>query len=150
HVLTIATKQEQVIDLAPVMLHPIALRLTGSRAFLVGAVEDGNQSAALIELAAQGKKPAGSPVYKLGPAAQISVGTRHGQPGVAVHRTSPQKTGTRHEVDLIALDTGRRIAGGRLELDSAEANAPLDFRVNHWGDGMTRAFGIKGGEWNKK
>lgn len=150
HVLTIATNQEQVIDLAPVTLHPIALRLVGSRAFVIGMAEDGHQAAALIELAPQGKKPAGAPVYKLGPAAEITVITRDGQPRVIVHRTSITKPGTHHEVDLVALDTGRKLASGKLDLDTAGASAQLDFKVNHWGDGMSRVFGIKGGEWNKK
>ena len=53
HVVTLATRQDAVIDVAPVTLHPIALRLFGARAFVVGANEDGSQIAALIELGRQ-------------------------------------------------------------------------------------------------
>ncbi len=150
HVVTIATKQDQVVDLAPVTVHPVALRLVGPRAFVVGSVEDGNVIGALVELAPQGKKPAGTPVYKLGPAAHITVIMRDGQPRIAVHKVTAQKPGTRHDIDLVALDTGRRIAGGHLDLDAAGTSTALDFKVNHWAEGMTRAFGIKGGEWDKK
>src|SRR6185369_6327045 len=44
-------KQEIVVDLAPVTLRPTALRLVGQKAFVIGQAEDGNQVAALIELA---------------------------------------------------------------------------------------------------
>lgn len=142
----IEQKQEIVVDLSPVTLRPTALRLVGQRAFVIGATEDGNQIAALVEL---GKKTA-TPVYKVGPAAHISVVTRDSQPRVAVHKTTSTKTGTRHHVELLALETGKRVAVGKaFELDK-DQHQKLDFRVNHWGDGWTRAVGIKGGDWNKK
>jgi hypothetical protein len=148
HVVTLADQHEDVIDLAPVTLHPIALELVGTRAFVIGLAEEGKQVGALIELA--GKKP-GAVVYKVGPATHITVVKRDGKPGVALHRATAIKDGTRHQVELLAIDTGRRIAAGpALELDTAGASKALDFRVNHWADGMTRAFGLKGGEWDRK
>jgi hypothetical protein len=139
-------KQEIIVDLSPVTLRPTSLRLVGQRAFVIGATEDGNQVAALVEL---GQKSA-TAVYKLGPAAHISVITRDGAPRVAVHKTTATKTGTRHDVELVALDTGKRVAAGKpFELDK-DSNKKLDFRVNHWTDGYTHAVGLKGGEWNKK
>jgi hypothetical protein len=118
---------------------------------VVGRTEDGNQIAAMVELAAKGKKPAGSVVYKLGPANAITRITRDGKPRVALHKASASNGGTRHEVEVVALETGRRIAAARtLELDSTDKNAKLDFKVNHWSDGMTRAYGIKAGEWDRK
>jgi hypothetical protein len=139
-------KQEIVVDLTPVTLRPTSLRLVGQRAFVIGATGDGNQVAALVEL---GQKSA-TAVYKLGPAAHISVITRDGAPRVAVHKTTATKTGMRHDVELVALDTGKRVAAGKpFELDK-DSNKKLDFRVNHWADGYTRAVGLKGGEWNKK
>jgi hypothetical protein len=141
HVVTLATGVDQVVDLAPITLHPIALELVGPRVLVVGLGEDGAQTAALVELAK------GKIVYKLPAATQIAPITRDGKRVVAVHRA----TGTRHEVELVALDSGRRLAAGRpLELDASGASHALDFRVNHWSDGMTRAYGIKGGEWNPK
>ncbi len=142
----IEKNQEIVVDLSPITLRPTSLRLVGQRAFVVGATEDGNQVAALVEL---GQKIATS-VYKLGPAAHISVVTRDGAPRVAIHKTTATKTGTRHDVELVALDTGKRVAVGKpFELDK-DQHKKLDFRVNHWAEGYTRAVGLKGGEWNKK
>lgn len=137
-------KQEIIVDLAPVTLRPTALRLVGQRAFVIGQAEDGNQVAALIELAKR------APVYKLGPATHITLITRDGKPAVAVHKAVTTKTGTSHDVELIAIENGKRIAKGKaFELDK-DSNKKLDFRVNHWGDGWTKAVGLKGGEWNKK
>jgi carotenoid cleavage dioxygenase-like enzyme len=90
-------------------------------------------------------------VYKLPAATHISVITRDGKRVVAVHRESANRSGHRHEIEIVSLETGRRIASGRpLELGADGASKALDFRVNHWGDGMTHAFGVKGGEWDKK
>ncbi len=151
HVLTLATKAELTVDLAAVTLHPTALTLLGARAFVVGTGEDGQQVAALVELEAKGKKPAGAVVYKLGPATDITVITRDGKPRVVVHKATPTKDGTRHEVELDAIDTGRRFAAGRpYEVDSSGKAAALDFRVNHWADGYARAMGLKAGEWTKQ
>ncbi len=153
HVVTLATGADQVVDLAAVSLHPVGLTLAGPRAFVIGVGDDENQvTAAMVELVEHGKnKPAGTVVYKIGAANHITVVTRDGKPQIAVHRAVVTKTGTRHEVELDALDSGRRIAGGHpLELDNNESNTRLDFHVNHWADGMTRAIGIKGGEWDRK
>lgn len=147
-VVTLATRAEQVINLSPVTLHPIALQLVGARLLVVGRLEDGRQLAALVELADKGKgRPAGTAVYKVAPATHITILPR----GVAVHRAAPSKTGTRHDVELLALDSGRRVDALRtLELDAASHHKQLDFRVNHWSDGWTRAHGIKGGDWDPK
>jgi hypothetical protein len=57
---------------------------------------------------------------------------------------------SRHEVELVAIDTGKRVAAGKpFELEN-DTSKKLDFRVNHWTDGYTKAIGLKGGEWNKK
>ena len=151
HVVTLATKADLAVDVAAITLHPTAVTLLGDRAFVVGTGEDGNQVAALVELEAKGKKPAGTVVYKLGPATDITVITRDGKPRVALHKASPSKVGTRHEVELDEIDTGKRIATGHpFEVDASGKEVAIDFRVNHWADGMTRAIGIKGGEWTKQ
>ncbi len=152
HVVSLATKQELVVDIAPITLHPVAVQLFGPRAFVIGRTEDGMQIAALVELAAKDpRKPAGTPLYKLGPANHITVITRDGRSRVAVHRTSAAKERTRHDTQLFALDTGRRVAAGRpLELDTAGANAKLALRVNHWSEGFTRAHGVTTGAWDRK
>jgi len=67
-----------------------------------------------------------------------------------VHKAAATKTGIKHTVDLMALETGKKVATGKaFELDK-DTNKKLDFRVNHWADGWTRVSGLKGGEWNKK
>jgi hypothetical protein len=152
HVVTVANQQEAVVDLASVTLHPVVVRFVGNRAFVVGQQEDGNQIAALVELAAVSKsKPAGTVVYKLGPAKDITLITRDGKPRIAVHRVTQTGSGTRHDVELVALETGKRVQAGKgLELDASGANKKLELRVNHWSAGFTLAHGIKGGEWDKK
>lgn len=151
HVYTHASKQDVVVDLTAVTLHPVALTLVGQRAFVVGRTEDGNQIAALVELAAKGKKPAGAVVYKLGPANAITVITRDGKQRVALHKATTSNGGTRHQVEVVAIETGRRVGVAKpFELDSADKNAKLDLKINHWSDGMTRAYGIKAGEWDRK
>src|SRR6185503_6371132 len=124
----IEQKQEIVVDLSPVTLRPIALKLVGQKAFVIGATEDGNQVAALVDLA----KKAATSVYKLGPAAHITLVTRDGKQSVAVHKTTATKTGVRHDVQLVALETGKKISAGKpFELDK-DHNKKLDFHVNHW------------------
>ena len=151
HVYSHATQQEQVADLSPITLHPVSLALLGSRVFVVGKTEDGRHTAGAIELAARGKAPAGAVVYTLGPASRITLITRDGKPRVAVHRMTPTTTGTRHEVELVAVETGRRVAAPRpFELDGSDQHAKLELRVNHWSEGMSRAHGIKAGEWDRK
>ena len=140
----IDAKQEIVIDLATVTLRPTALRLLGQRAFVIGTTEDGNQVAALIELATK------KTVYKLGPATHITPLSRDGKNVVAVHKAIATKSGTKHDVELFAIETGKRTAKGKaFELDK-DHEKKLDFRVNHWSDGWTRAGGLKGGDWIKK
>ena len=140
----IEAKQEIVVDLAPVTLRPTSLRLIGQRAFVIGATEDGKHVAALIDLGSK------KPVYKLGPATHVTLLARDGKQGVAVHKATATKVGTKHEVEWFALETGKRIAKGKVfDLDK-DHEKKLDFRVNHWSDGWTRAGGLKGGEWVKK
>src|SRR5205814_1866747 len=54
-------------------------------------------------------------------------------------------------VELLALENGQRIAPPRsLELEGDVVNKKLELRINHWSDGWTRAYGVKGGEWDPK
>jgi hypothetical protein len=152
HVYSYALKAEQVIDISPVTLHPIAITLVGPRALIIGVTEDGSNNAAMIELADKGKgKPPGSVVYKLGPATHITAITREGKQRIAVHKATPNTNGMRHEAELVAIETGRRIQKGRaFELDGGNKQAKLELTINHWSDGMTRAHGVKAGAWDKK
>lgn len=152
HVYSFALAAEQVIDISQVTLRPVAITLAGPRALVIGATEDGSNTAALLELADKGKgKPPGSVVYRLGPATHITAITREGKPRIAIHKATPSANGTRHEVELVALETGRRVQLGRaFELDGANKQGKLELTVNHWSDGMTRAYGMKAGAWDRK
>ncbi|MGE0547666.1 MAG: hypothetical protein AB7O24_00965 [Kofleriaceae bacterium] len=152
HVVTLSDRAEQVIDLSAITLQPTAIALAGSRALIVGAGEAGQQVGAIIELTARSKvKPAGTIVSKIAPAAHITVISRGGKSQIAVHRVTPKTGGEIHKVELLALDTGRKLATARsFELDLNRFNKPLDLRVNHWSRGFTMAHGIKGGQWDKK
>jgi hypothetical protein len=104
-----------------------------------------------VQLAARGKKPAGTAIYKLGPATHVTLIERDGKKRIAVHRATAIKTGTRHDVEIDELESGRRIAAGKpFEVDNHGNENALELRVNHWAKGMTLALGLKGGEWDKK
>lgn len=169
HVVTVAGGSDQVVDLAPITLHPVALTLLGTKLFVVGADDNGAEVGGLIELSPAPPKaarhrptepgpplvmPAPAIVYRVGPATHVTVITRDGKPRVALHRTVPikgAKGGTRHEVELLALETGKRVGKPHaLELDGNGDSKALELHVNHWADGMTRALGIKAGEWDRK
>ncbi len=147
HVYSTATKTEQVVDLAAVTLQPVELALVGARAFVIGKTDDGKLHGALVELEAKGKAPAGKVVYKIGPANDLGVITRDGKRRIASHKV----TGGRHDVELLALETGKRVAAARpFELDAEGKHAKLELKVHHWSEGMTRAHGIKAGAWDRK
>jgi hypothetical protein len=148
HVLTFAPRQEATFDLVAITTHPTALQFVGNRVLVIGTGEEDKQVAGLVDAGASGKP--GSVVYKIAPATNITVITRDGKPRLAVHRVTAVKDGTRHDVEIVALENGKRIAAGSLELDANNANKTKDLRINHWSDGFSRAFGLKGGEWDRK
>jgi hypothetical protein len=146
HVLVLSTKAEQVVDVSQISLHPLAITLVAQRAFVVGEGADGKQVAGMVDLVDRGKqKPAGTVLYKVAPATHITA-----LPGkIAVHRVTTGAASTKHEVEILSLDNGRRLSSRVLELaDNVEKK--LDFRVNHWSDGYSKAHGLKGGEWDRK
>jgi len=148
HVYVVSTKVEQVVDLAPITLHPLAITLIAQRAFVVGETADGKQVAAMVDLVDRSKqKPAGTVLFKVAPATHITM-----LPGkIAVHRVTSTATATKHEVEILAVETGRRISVRSLELATpGNVEKKLDLRVNHWSEGWTKAHGIKGGEWDRK
>jgi hypothetical protein len=148
-IVTLATKAEQVVDISGVTLQPVAITLVGQRAFVVGEVDGGKQVAALVELVEKNKKPPGTAVFKVPAATHITWLSSPAR--IAVHRASSTANGgTKHEVEVLAADSGRRLSMRALELDQGNLDKKLDFRVNHWSDGWTKAHGIKGGEWDRK
>lgn len=130
---------EQVIDLSAFTLHPIRIRLFGARTFVTAITDSGDELGGMFDKAKL--------VYKVGPATHVTVINRDGKDRIALDRVS----GTKHEVELDALDNGKRIAAGKpFELDGTGTYKPQEFHVNHWSDGWTKAYGIKSGEWDRK
>lgn len=145
HALTLATNEDQTTDVSSVTLHPVGLYLVGKNALIIGQLEDGQQTAALVELG--GKKP----IYKLGPATHITVIARDGKQRVVVNKEgAPTKTAIREEVSLHAIENGSKLGGGAVEVEDTGTAAKIDFKINHWTDGMSRAVGIKAGAWDPK
>ncbi len=153
HVLSMQGGAEQVVDVSGISLHPLTVTLVApsvgaQRAFVVGEGADGKQVAAMIDLVDRGKrKPAGTVLYKVAPATHITA-----LPGkIAVHRVTAGAASTKHEVEILSLDNGRRLSSRTLELTTpGDVDKKLDFRVNHWSEGYSKAHGLKGGEYNKK
>lgn len=151
HVATVGKSDEQIVDISTISLQPTTIAFVGERAFVVGVAED-KQVAGLVELSDKIKrKPAGTVLYRLGPAEHISLVVRDGKQRVAVHRQDEKTGTTTHTVELVALETGRRQRLGKpLVVDAGGHDKRLDFTINHWGDGYTRVYGIKAGEWDRK
>ncbi len=151
HLLTLSTKQEVVVDLAPVTLAPTEIRrVAPTRVLVIGTQDDGRQVAGAFELVAKGKKPAGTVAWKSAAATHLTLITRDGKPRLAVHEITTNGALVRHQVQLLAIETGKRVGAQRtLELDG-DKHAKLGLRVNHWSDGWTKATGIRTGEWTKK
>jgi hypothetical protein len=151
HVATAGKPDEQIIDISKITLQPIHMTFVGPRLFVVG-INEGKQVAALIELEGKDKKkPPGTARYRVGPADHITLITREGKPRIAVHRQAEQTGSTTHTVELVALENGRRVAAGKpLVVDAQGNDKKLDFRVNHWSNGWTRAHGVKAGAWDRK
>ena len=151
HIATVGKPEEQIVDISTITLQPTALQFVGGRMFVVGASE-GKQVAALVELSDKNKKkPPGTSVYRVAAADHIAVIVRDGKPRIAVHRQADKTGNTTHTVELLALETGKRVASGKpLVVDATGHEKKLDFRVNHWSDGWTKAYGIKAGEWDRK
>jgi len=128
---------------------PLALAWVGTgdaaRLFLVTRADDGRQRGVVYDLA-------GKAVRTFGPVSDVTLLTAGGPPRVALHRQSRGKSGViRHEIELVDVDTGKSIGKGHaLDVDGDGRAERLDFKVNHWLDGWTRAAGIHGGTWNKK
>lgn len=147
HVANVGTKDEQIVDISTLTLQPVALRVMGERALVVG-IEKDKQVAGLVEL---GGKKAGKLVYRIGPADHITPVVHGGKPRLALHRQTELTGITKHTVEIVAIENGRRVQAGKLlALGPDGEEKKLEFRVNHWSDGWTRAHGIKAGAWDRK
>jgi hypothetical protein len=128
---------------------PVTLALLGEgdagRVLVISQAESGQQTGAVYDLA-------GKQVRRFGPAADVTLVERGKKQWVALHQTRPGARNTvQHQVELIDLQTGkRRGAPRRFGIDRQQRSADLDFTVNHWLDGWTRAVGTKGGRWDAR
>jgi hypothetical protein len=148
HVVDLATGAETAtFDLAPVTLKPRSIDWVGDRLFVVtdADAEGTFQIGALVDLK-------GKVIYKTPRATNVQIVAPGGKPRVALYRSEARKAGgSRNVVELRDPASGKRVGKVKaLELDDTGKNAKLDFTVNHWAHGFTRAIGRKGGTWNKK
>ena len=148
HITEVGKSDEQIVDIATITLQPTLLAFVGDRMFVVGMDAD-KQVAGLIELSGKDKrKPVGSTLYRVPAADHIGLIVRDGKKRIAVHRQAEKTGTTTHTVELLALENGKRVASGKpLVVDVNGHDKKLDFRVNHWSDGWTKAYGVKAGEW---
>jgi hypothetical protein len=144
--------EEQIVDISTITLQPTVLAFVGQRIFVAGMTDGNKQVAGLVELSSKDKrKPAGSTLYRVAAADHIGLIVRDGKQRIAVHRQADKTGATTHTVELLAVENGRRVAQGKpLVVDVSGHDKKLDFRVNHWSDGWTKAYGVKAGEWDKK
>lgn len=99
----------------------------------------------------------GKVVRSFGPATDL-VRTKYDNEDVVVtyqRDEKPPKKGGKpvvtHTVEVFSMATGKRIGKkSSIVTDLAGFSEKLDFKLNHWADGYTRAIGIKGGEYDKK
>ena len=128
---------------------PLAIALVGTgdtaQVFIVQAGEDGRQRGTLYDLR-------GKVVRRFGPAAEVTLLGRGPRPRVTLHRTrSPGRNSVKHQLDVHDLASGKRLGTTySLDVDSAGRSDKLDFRINHWFDGWTRAVGTRGGRWDAR
>ena len=155
HVVKLADGSElAAVDISAITTHPTSLTLRGDRLFVIGSAPGDDASndfklAAMITLA-------GKVTFRVGEANSIAVIKRDGTERIAVDHASTIRGkhtagGTRHDIDLLSFDNGKRVGPSRgLELDDSLDNEHLGFHFNHWLDGRTLAVGRKNGSWDRK
>jgi hypothetical protein len=128
---------------------PLTMALVGTgetaQVFIVQTGEDGRQRGTLYDLR-------GKVVRRFGPAAEVTLVGRGPRPRVTLHRTrSSGRNAVKHQLEVFDLATGKRLgATYSLDVDGAGRSDKLDFRINHWFDGWTRAVGTRGGRWDAR
>jgi hypothetical protein len=150
-VLDLATGAEVArVDISGYTTTPVALSFVGDgdRFLVVSRIaEDAPAQAALIDIR-------GKVVRKFGPATAITAITYDGQAAVSLYSRREKKTGKlrgiEHSVEVFALATGKRLGKRAKLVTNLDAKSKkLDFKINHWLDGYTRAVGMVGGEYDK-
>jgi hypothetical protein len=149
------TKAEVMrVDLKAFTTSPLAVHdVIDGEHFLVLARPAAGVSAAIVD-----RKGAVS--RKFGPATDIVRTQYDGDEAVAVYLREEVPPGkskrrkapvVRHTIDLFALATGKRLGKRAVVTTDLDGfSDKLDFKVNHWLSGYTRAVGVKGGEYDRK
>jgi hypothetical protein len=149
------TKSEVMrVDLKPFTTSPLAVQdVVDGEHFLVlskGATEGSVVGAVMDQK--------GAATRKFGPATDIVRTQYDGQDAVTVYlreEIAPKKKKdrpmVRHTIEVFALASGKRLGKKAvISTDPEGYSQKLDFKVNHWALGYTRAIGIKGGEYDRK
>jgi hypothetical protein len=142
------------VDLKPFTTAPLAVQeVIDGEHFLIVArgPADGTVAAAILD-----RK--GSVTRKFGPATDIVRVQYEGEDALSVYRrdeVSAKKKSdhpaVRHTLEVFALKSGKRLGKrAAITADPTGFSKKLDFRINHWLLGYTRAIGIKGGEYDRK
>jgi len=142
------------LDLKPFTTAPLTVQdVVDGEHFLVVAKgpSEGTVAGAILD----GK---GTVTRKFGPATDIVRTQYDGEDALTVYQReeiAPKKKkehpSIRHTVEVFALGSGKRLGKRAVVTTDLEGfSQKLDFKINHWTLGYTRAIGIKGGEYDKK
>lgn len=149
------TKTEVMrIDLKPFTTSPLAVHeVVDGEHFLVIAKgqAEGTVTGAIVD-----RK--GSVTRKFGPATDIVRTQYEGAEALSLYqreeiaaKKKKDRPVVRHTLEVVALASGKRIGKRSLITTDLEGfSQKLDFKINHWALGYTRAVGIKGGEYDRK
>ena len=151
--LTQGAAQLKKIDISGFTTTPTMVRFITEGFFVISRPSDIDQATAAVI------SPEGKVLRTFGPATDIALTERDGQPVVALYTRTEKKakvkgkpvTLTEHKVEALTLAQKKRLGKVRvLAADDKGYVAKLDFRINHWANGYTRVIGIKGGNWDAK
>lgn len=145
--------QLQKIDISKFTTTPVFVRFIDEGFFVISRPSDIDKATAAV------LSPTGKVLRKFGPATDIALTERDGQPVVALYTRTEKKakvrgkavTRSHHKVEVLSLAKKKRIGKARtLVADDKGYVKKLDFRINHWDHGYIRAVGVKGGSWDSK
>ncbi len=149
------TKTEVMrVDLKPFTTAPLSVQdVIDGEHFLV--ISKGPSEGTVIGAVVDQK---GAVNRKFGPATDIVRTEYDGQNALATYtreekaaKSKKDRPVVQHTVELFALATGKRIGKRAVIATDVESySQKLDFKINHWLLGYTRAVGIKGGEYDRK
>lgn len=141
------------IDISKFSTTPIAVHFVDEGYFVVSRPSETDKATAAV-IDGRGKV-----LRKFGPATDIALTSRDGEPVVALYTRIEKRVKVRgkkamrhhHTVQVVRLKNKRAVGKKRVLIaDDRGLIKKLDFRINHWTNGYTRLVGIKGGSWDAK